>query len=216
MDDALKRRLIGAILLVGTAVIVLASLLGGHVGHKRGQVVQTQQLKKPSDNNAGHAQDATPVLPPVHQHNSTGAAAGAGQSGNGPSQGHTHVQVPTHQSQPASTPAQPRHTAPAPSKQPQPKPQVSAQTPSSAQAGSASNQPGWLVQAASFKRRKQAATLRDRLSGKGFHVFVAAGTVSGHEVYRVRAGPVYGDAEKDKLVRKLRSTLGHSVLALRK
>lgn len=34
MDDALKQRLIGAILVVGTAVIVLVSLLGGHARKK--------------------------------------------------------------------------------------------------------------------------------------------------------------------------------------
>ena len=129
MDDALKQRLIGAILVVGTAVIVLASLLGGHVRKKpdsqssakpsrvahdtapanttprlKAQTTSPQPMSQPQVKKPGkqsHRTGTTVQSPGNSKPRQTAKAAHAQPtSGNKPTQ---QAQIPAQASQPHST-----------------------------------------------------------------------------------------------------------------
>ena len=74
----------------------------------------------------------------------------------------------------------------------------------------------WLIQAASFRDRARAEVLLHRLAEEGIQAFIAQGSVSGHEVFRVRAGPFSGAQARDRMANRLRTLLEHDVLVLKK
>lgn len=238
MDDALKQRLIGAILVVGTAVIVLASLLGGHERNKTVPRTPARQTRLPHNTAPVNstpklkAQDTSPqpmtqlqgqqpdkpsspsspaAQPAAHKPEKPVHSQATGQSK--PAQGQTARQAS--QTQPSSPAAAQQGQRQARAQPTKPAPTKTAQAPSGAAGSTHQNHSGWVVQVASFKNRKQAEAMAKHLSKQGFQAFVAHGTVSGHAVYRVRVGPVASPAARDKLAQRLRSRLGHDVLPLR-
>ncbi len=213
MDEPLKKRLLGAILLVGAAVIILASLLGGHeAGNlRRGDdtvhvaKAHPQQTAEPSGTQSTAKVDSRPA---PEADKSSEVELRAVQSRpkelKPPQEGNKDTRSKSES--PNKTPSSGSEAT-----QPVPEPAVA-----NSGAGEAShNEAGWVIQAASFKTRDRALTLKKRLEKDAFEVYIASGKAAGHSVYRVRVGPVHGEAEKQALTKKLRGTLGHDVLALK-
>ncbi|NOX07936.1 MAG: hypothetical protein GXP22_00330 [Gammaproteobacteria bacterium] len=61
----------------------------------------------------------------------------------------------------------------------------------------------WVVQLASFKKKENAYTLRDRLRKKRYDAFVQRIKMDGGVVYRVRIGPELKRESAEKLLKRL-------------
>jgi cell division septation protein DedD len=67
---------------------------------------------------------------------------------------------------------------------------------------------GWFVQAGSFAHKKNASRLTSQLKGKGFSAFVATAESGGHQVYRVRVGPLGERRDAEKLAPSVAAATG--------
>lgn len=61
------------------------------------------------------------------------------------------------------------------------------------------NPAGWVVQLASFSREVNAKTLRAKLVARGFGAFIEKTTTTGSSMYRVRVGPTSGRQQAQDL-----------------
>ena len=178
MEDRLKKRLIGAVVLVALLVIFLPMLvereeLGGSSITRsnippRPEIDDSFRSRVLPDRNA----PLIPLLPPK-PHEATAEGEASAQTDQGPAP-QPPVASP---SSPAPTPAPPsqRPSAPAPA------PAV-AEKPASGVAA-------WVVQVASYTTSDKAHALAGQLSAKGFTAFVEPAHVNGKDYFRVRIGP---------------------------
>lgn len=210
MDNLVKQRVIGAIVLVALAVIFVPMLfespedelgpVGSNLPAEPDSIVRDRiepltlpeppaepepapqvVLEEPADPSAANADAAIDAA-----NGGTGPAA--------PSEGSADTEA----AQPA--PATPPATEPAPAAAPAPPPAAPAAAPAPAPATpAAAPQSGWIVQLASLSSKDNAMALRERLRGLGYTAFVEETKTAKGVLYRVRVGPELERANAEKL-----------------
>lgn len=223
MNEALKHRVIGAVLLVGAVVIILASLFGGDKGNSAGHDETlpasgdhaTQPVLSRESNRAGHreAGDHTARVEPLPNE----LAGGSGGSGNSrpdtatarekaPQSSGKHSDVAADKPDKASATKDSSRTV-------EPREGAQSEQKSSSEEATTGR---WIIQAASFRDRARAERLKKRLENNGVSAAIIQGSVSDHPVFRVRVGPLRGDHARDHMAERLHRLLDHDVLVLRK
>ncbi len=196
MDQMLKQRLIGAVVIISLAVIFIPMILEG----PDDKLSPGNQSMPPPPTIDFQGEVALPV---------PAESTGAQQT---PTPTVTEPEVsalpesPTAQAEPVARPPEAVKSAetprPAAAKEPP------AQAPSRAAVEPALSGEGWVVQAGSFSQHTNAISLRDRLKKSGYPTRVQDAKSAAGRVYRVLIGPVAdrGAAEKlrDKLARDQR------------
>ena len=177
MDNLVKQRVVGAVVLVALAVIFIPILLEGpddETGPRSLDIPQPLQEMR-----AGHIEPMEPVLvvPPEPV---TTVVIGE--------QGTVVMEAP------AIVPVEPP-AVPAPPSEPVTAPVPAETAPSPAPVAS-----GWVVQVGAFGQEANAIALRDRLRKTGHTAFVERIKVNGDAVYRVRVGPYAKRAEAEALL----------------
>lgn len=185
MDQHVKARLTGAVVVVTLGVIFIPMLLDG------------------PEPEAAEADDGTETTiielgaprPPVAT--TSRSPASPRPAGDEP------ARMVAAASPPASAP--PAEDPPA--RKPEPRPAPPAEP---AAAGPAGAEPGieavvepWEVQVGSFSRRDNAVRLRDNLARGGFAATVSTVVQDGRTLHRVRVGPVSGRPAAESLARRL-------------
>jgi DedD protein len=201
MDEAAKRRLVGAAVLVALAVIFVPMLVEQDEDGLGEPIVIPEPPEPWSDlggegagaNDLGPADDGAlaepnelPLPLPIPE-----PPASAVEDESVPSSP-TPI-PPSRDSMPPS-----RATAaptPAPRRESSPPPAAPKPLPPGTMA--------WVVQVASLGSPEAARELQDVLRGKGYPAFVEQATVSGRQYYRVRVGPEVERARADRLAKKL-------------
>lgn len=205
MDQMLKQRLIGAIVIISLAVIFIPMILEG-----------------PDDELSPRTQDMPP--PPTIDYQAEvelPVPAESPEPAESPAAAVTEPEVSAIPEPSAPQPEAVTSQAEAPVKQPEPvesaktiKPAVVKQPPPKAPpkttTGPAIIQGAWILQAGSFSQQANALSLRDRLKKSGYQASVQDSKGAEGHVYRVLIGPVNDRqaAEKlrDKLVREQKLT----------
>ena len=225
MDQALKARLIGAVILVGLAVLVIPELLSGRKNDQpapsavttdgpvtpqaspASRTITIELGAQQSDPRAGSVADSpaqTPVPEPVEQVDRPSQQADA-----------TAATADTTVANDAST-----KTVAPPVADARPAARVAATTPavktadgtapakpvanSSPQAASGSGRT-WSVQVGAFSTSTAAQKLATELDGAGFAAYVASARQGSKALHRVRVGPVPDRSEADRLASRLKS-----------
>lgn len=185
MNDHLKQRLVGAVVLVALAVIFVPMLLQGN--KRSGIPMFGSNVPAKPDLKAGEIDIPLQVPTPA------------------PAASATVVEQPVKPQavRPAVKAAEPAKTpepAAAPAEQAQRlKPAVPASTAPPAD--------GWAVQVGSFGAAHNAMKLRDSLRAKGYPAYVEQVKVSRGASYRVRVGPMLARGEAVALQGKLEAKL---------
>lgn len=205
MDQMLKQRLIGAIVIISLAVIFIPMILEG-----------------PDDELSPRTQDMPP--PPTIEYQAEvelPVPAVSPAPAESPAAAVTEPEVSAIPEPSAPQPEAVTGQAVTPVKQPEPvesaktiKPAVVKQPPPKAPpkttTGPAVTQGAWILQAGSFSQQANALSLRDRLKKSGYQASVQDSKGAEGHVYRVLIGPVNDRqaAEKlrDKLVREQKLT----------
>ncbi len=183
MNQQLKARLVGAIVLISLAVIFIPMLLDG--GERESSPLGERYVP---DRPGYHYESldiplrSAPAAPLVPRLVDPPAAADEQQA---------RVEPP-----PAETKPEPAPRA-APSRPaPEPPPAPMASPP-------AAEQVGWVVQVGSFSRQQNAIGLRDRLRSAGFTSFVDRAEGSAGTIWRVRVGPELERERAERLQQRL-------------
>lgn len=186
MNDQLKKRLVGAIVLVALAVIFVPMLLEGD---KRSSIpLFGSNVPEPPESTTAMVDiplqvPPPPVEAPVVVERELPPAA---------------EPVPAPPAPPAPVEAAP--PPPAPVAPPAPvQPVKPAQVPQSSKPAAGS----WAVQVGSFAESANATRLRDTLRGKGYPAYVEKVKLASGTAYRVRVGPVLARADAEAIQAKL-------------
>ena len=189
MDQMLKQRLIGAIVIIALAVIFIPMILEG-----------------PDDELSPRTQDMPPpptidyqseVELPVPEESTAPAESLADTT--------TEQEVSAIPEPPVSQPEAVTIEAEAPAKQAEPavarptSPAVPSRTATSTTQG------GWILQVGSFSQQANALSLRDRLKKSGYQVSVKDVKGTDGTIHRVLVGPVSDRPAAEKLRNKLAS-----------
>lgn len=228
MDDAAKRRLVGAAVLVALAVIFVPMLVDDTEDDGLGEPIV---IPEDPDFDAGY--DAS-SLPPEDSLN--GALPTPEPPFGGAQTGEEFADAPgpepaaeppaadaagAGRGRPADAGAQsaaeaapePAQSTSAPARQPQ----TELQTAGSA-AGPKPVPDGvraWVVQVASLGSPEAATSLQDELRGNGYPAFVEQATVRGKRYYRVRVGPEVERGRADALAERIATETGADPLVQR-
>ena len=192
MDDSLKKRLIGAVVLVSLAVIFVPMLVEDEPVVS-GHITETNIPPRPE----------LPTVDPQAQ--TSGPGVGTPMEGGGQS---FALPMPESSSAPDSSPVQPDIAPPppppiaeVPEKAAGPAPvetQPAPEKPASATPAKPAGSEGWVVQVGSFSDKGNADSVTDRLLKGGFKAFLEEIRVSDKVLYRVRVGP---EAERERAVK---------------
>ena len=98
--------------------------------------------------------------------------------------------------------------------EPKPKPQVANVTPQPNLVTAPPSGKAWVVQVGSFSDRANAERLRNRLIRSGYRAFVSQSRTNNRTVVRVRVGPELVRANADKLSRKLQRELSMQTMVV--
>jgi DedD protein len=82
-------------------------------------------------------------------------------------------------------------------------------------AGPATGTTAWAVQVGSFSQRKNAEALRNKLLESGYRAYVMSFETNGKTVVRVRVGPELVRAEADQLQKKLQKELSLQTMVVK-
>lgn len=199
MNQRLKQRLIGAVVLVALAVIFVPMFLSGPVPRDGVDVplaIPPQpQVNPPATTTApGTAQseqaplltDTQPVDPPRSNEQRTQVDSEPVRAE------HVEQEQPPVRSQP--TIAAP---TPAPSSAPAPTPPAPPVKQAPAELAT------WTVQVASFSDQSRALTMRDQLRKKGYPAYVESAKAANQQVFRVRVGPMAKRDAAEAMLTKL-------------
>lgn len=193
MDNLVKQRVVGAVVLVALAVIFIPIFLEGpddEAGPRSLDIPQPLQ-----EMHEGRIEDLEPLEVPPEPVTTVvigepGASApepsAAAPNAKVPSSGPTAAPEPQPVQEPALAPAPPATTAPA----------------------TAPVTSGWVVQVGAFGQEANAIGLRDRLRKAGHSAFVERVSVDGAAVYRVRVGPYSERPEAEALLPALSRDAG--------
>lgn len=216
MNQLVKERLTGAIILVALIVLLVPELLTGPLRPARASAASGSSAEEPplrsytislSDEAHAQAPSSGPEMPQSGSQDQ--AASGTQPSVPGPPA--TTVAPP-----PSGNPTA-QHVAPAPaapaSAAPTQRPTSRTAKAAHASALSASSEPsrssasgtGWMVQLGVFASRENAEHLAQEMRGKGFKASVSDVTSSSRRLYRVRVGPAPDRAAAQTLQGRLRA-----------
>lgn len=192
MNDQLKQRLVGAIVLVALAVIFVPMLLQGN---KRSGIPMfgSNVPAKPAVK-AGEIDIPLQVPPPAPEAPATVVEQ--------PVKPASATAAKTHQPVPAPAPHTPPPTAAATAAVKAPTKPVTAPAKPAAPPAEA-----WAVQVGSFGESRNALKMRDSLRAKGYPAYVERVQVDGGASYRVRVGPMLVRSDADALQGKLAAKL---------
>ncbi len=186
MDQQLKQRLVGAVVLVSLAVIFIPVILEGPDDEWE---PRTQTIPQPPQLDFHAGMDLP--LPDTEDESDAGPAeATPGQAEPARVQEDSRDATPVPASTisepaPVTTPA--KATTPAAREEPAP----------------ASLADGWYAQVGSFSQQANAVRLRDRLTKSGYSAHLQQTDSGKGSSYRVLAGPEQGREDAEKLLRKL-------------
>lgn len=193
VEERVKQRLVGAIVLVALAVIFIPMILQG-----------------PDDGSgSGSALPPPPKvvqqpLPSVQPSGQVPAAPAEGEAlGKPQEEGGASTPPPAEAGHEPPSPAH-AETPPAPST---PAAASESKDQQSSDVGDGQALTAWVVQVGSFSRQDNATSLRDKLRTKGFKAFVQQARTSEGAVYRVEVGPILKRADADALRDKLQAQM---------
>jgi len=219
MEESLKARLIGAVVLVALAVLLIPELLSGRkaaepaaeegagprgtrtftieLGQAPGQATRsptTTSAPVPSASPA-NSLPAPPVTDPGSEVPAGQPAETAAEAAEAPEPAPTPEPAAATAARPAQSVPPSVETAPdaAPRSEPKPPPALSAPT------------GGWAVQVGAFGSAETARKLVQDLSGAGYRAFVSPVNRGGKTLYRVRVGPAGDRAGAEQLVPRLKA-----------
>jgi len=202
LDERLKQRLVGALVLVFLAVIFLPMLLdGGGRLPVRDESTLVMPPKPIPINNTLELDKAdwpSPVLEVVPDEQPVEPEP------------EPPAPDPVTDVVPADTPPAKPVDKPAAAAKPVPPPAKPVATPAPAPTGLQADRPplsGWVVQVGSFSARDNALALRDRLRKKKYTAFLAPATEKGKTLYRVRVGPELDRRRANVLQERLRKEM---------
>lgn len=200
MDEALKQRLVGAIVLVVLAVIFLPLLLDGSGMVKP---AQTQlNLELPAASHQVPQNTVTITLKPQAVAKPTASSIATPTSSAASTakpKAVTEVKKITPKPKTKSEPKPTRKPEKASKDKVNPKPKTSSK-PQSAPVGKGQ----WVVQLGSFSQRSNAQAMRDQLINKGYQSFVEVSGQGSKQVFRVRVGPVVKREQAEHIRQKLK------------
>lgn len=204
MDNLVKQRVIGAVVLVALAVIFVPMLLeqpedelgpvGSNLPDKPDQIVRDRVepliLPEPPEQSepaqvvldAPPADAAAPAGTPPSEPVTPPAEVAPAEPAPAPAPA-----IPTTPAEPVAPPAATAPAAPAPA--PAAQPQTTPAQPLS----------GWVVQLASLASKDNALALQERLRGMGYTAFVEEVKTAQGVLFRVRVGPELERANAEKL-----------------
>ena len=215
MDNLVKQRVIGAVVLVALAVIFIPMLLespeeelgpvGSNLPERPEMTVRDRVEPLTLPEPPPESEPAQVVLEPPPADNMAGTA-GPADSSQPPSSAETSSQTPpaasvTPPAPPAEEPAasQPAASQPPVASAPStPEPAAVQQKPDAAKPLS-----GWVVQLAALSNKDNAMALRERLRGLGYTAFVEETTTAQGTQFRVRVGPELERSNADNLRSRL-------------
>ena len=210
MDDALKARLIGAVVLVAVAVLLIPELLSGRKPvEPAGAEGETQPGMRtvvidlpgggarPAESAEARAPSPSPAVPPASGAPVTAVAPEVAQSDG------TVARAP----EPERTTAgrESAVTAPEPAAPPVPTPQIEAAAPPAPAAAQRPTTGGWAVQVGAFGSAETANGLVRKLAAEGYHAFVAPVQRGGKTLHRVRVGPQPDKAGAERTAGQLKA-----------
>ncbi|HBR96963.1 MAG TPA: hypothetical protein DD979_06255 [Gammaproteobacteria bacterium] len=216
-ENQLKRRLLGAAVLIALAVIFLPLILDGSGTESRLTTLESIESEPPYDPAIFTEQEPAtlsdfarnafnrekPASPPIPQPQLDGAVLGKSQST-------AEAGSPAVTSAPVVKPRPDyAESAPAPTAR-----RPAAPPPEPAPAAVAAPQ-DWLIQVASFADKINALSLRSELREAGYSVDVKVGESAGKPVYRVTVGPITGKAEAQRAQAALDKTFKRKTLLLK-
>lgn len=239
MQDVMKKRIVGAIVLVIIGVLIpllLARCLNGGDGGTQSmrvyEITPEGEARRAED---GDSQSAAAEQAGGAGGNTTGDAAGADESAPAPvspqSDADSTAAGPSESDETTPDSTQPPDLPPEPAAEPQaesaPEPESDPESPDagSGEADSTASDDGaqrrddapagggWVVQVASFRQESNAQAVAEALEGD-FDAYYRSGDVDGTTYYRVRVGPF----ESEDAARAAASTLrsqGRSTLVQR-
>lgn len=189
MDERLKQRLVGAVVLVALAVIFIPMLLEG----PRDMGPSGSNLPPPPPESLDEGSiEPLELPPPILPEDETPA----------PPEPAPAVETPPPAGGPASAPEPaPAGKAPVPAATPEPAAPPVAAEPSTPPVEPALS--GWVVQVGSFGREANALALRDKLRAKGYTAFVEKARTDKGLVFRVRVGPELERENAERLRERL-------------
>jgi DedD protein len=215
VDRHLKERLVGAVVLAATAVILIPEMLSGPRepdATKAAGDASTESSKLKTYSIDLSKQTTTPASPPTPT-----IAEMPVEAGDSTERKDTVVSTaapPAEESPPATPPArqptlEPASSPPsatiAESRPPSPQKQADQEAPQAESrniTGAATE--GWTVQVGSFGVRATSDRLAAELKKAGFPAFVVAFQSGAQTMYRVRLGPVRDRAAAEVLLRKVK------------
>jgi DedD protein len=213
MEESLKARLIGAVVLVALAVLLIPELLSGRKAPEpvaeedagpRGTRTFTIELgQSPGQGTRSPPTAAAPAASPTLADNSP--ATPVTDPGAEPPAGTVAEVVDRPQPEPTPAPAtvaKPAEsaptsveTAPEAAPRPEPKPPPAQSAPGGA----------WAVQVGAFSSADTARKLVGDLGGDGYRAFVSPVNRGGKTLYRVRVGPAGDRAGAEQMVPRLKA-----------
>lgn len=186
MDDTLKRRLVGGLLLIGIAWLLAALLPAPPPPGERNEQTTVFDLRDP-DAPPRTTVDSAAVEPPPAS--ATAPIEGRGEGTDDDAAGDWPVadmaDPPPARPAPSAAPQQARVT---PAPRPTPAPTVA---PSAAPAG------GWWVQVGAYSAREGAEQVRETLRVADLPARVVSAAVNGKTVHRVRVGPYTSETQAE-------------------
>jgi cell division septation protein DedD len=219
MEESLKARLIGAVVLVALAVLLIPELLSGRkatepaaeegAGPRGTRTVTIELGQAPGQATRSPTSSSAPVpgttpaeLPPAPPVPDPGTEPPAGQRAGTATEGAKSPEPEPMPVPAAAAAGRPAQSAPssaerapdaAPRSEPTPPPALSA--PSG----------GWAVQVGAFGSADTARKLVQDLSGAGYSAFMSPVNRGGKTLYRVRVGPAGDRAGAEQLVPRLKA-----------
>ena len=192
MDQMLKQRLIGAIVLISLAVIFIPMILEGPDDKLS---PRTQDMPPPPTIDYQTEVELPVPAEPAEPTVPTEAPAASVTEQEASAIPEPSVTEP----EPPATQAEPVKAAVVPPAVVKPQPE----TPPKAAPAPASPGGGWIVQAGSFSQQPNARSLRDRLKKSGYQAFLQDVKSADGHAYRVLIGPMKDRGAADKLRDKL-------------
>lgn len=216
MDEAGKRRLAGAAVLVALAVIFVPMLIDDEQDEDLGEPIVIPEPPKfdtELDDLVGPSMDRLDEAPPLPE------SAVSDEPPPLPTPPPPDAEEPAPAPAPEVAPAPEPAPAPAPEPAAEPEQQVADEPAPAAQeaavAGPRSVPPGtqaWVVQVASLRSPEAARELQDRLRADGFPAFIEQARVGGQLYHRVRIGPEVNRAQADAIAQRVASEVNSDPL----
>ncbi len=191
VEQQLKERLVGAVVVVAVGVILIPVLLDGPAGSAGSRSIGLELPAPDSESRTHTIRLGEPrEQPPVARPSPSTPVERSPERG---SVSRAPAPAPEKRPSPAKTQSRPAAPAPAPVEPPVPAPPENGE---------------WAVQVGSFSNPDNAGRLSQRLVSEGYPSFVARLVTDGRTMHRVRVGPMDSRKSAEALLAKLAGS-GH-------